>query len=111
MLKATALARLRINAQSTSDPMLTEQELEDLLAYYALEDSELRAPDHVDWVGTWDLPAAYRKAWLMKAGKVAASVTYDVDGAKYDNSDMHAHCMAMAAKYGGVGTISIEGLS
>lgn len=107
MLKATALARLRINCQAASAPVLSDPELDDLLAYYALADSSGLPPDDPAWVGTWDLQAAYRKGWLVKAGKVVDEVNYSVDGAQYSTSDMHAHCMSMAQSFGSLGNLSI----
>jgi hypothetical protein len=107
MLKIVALARLRINTQAASEPVLTEQELDDLLSMYALEDADGLAPDEVGWSGTWDMAAASRKGWLLKAGKVVSDVTYQADGASYSQSDMHAHCMAMAQSFGQVGVFSL----
>jgi len=108
MLKATAKARLVINTQARLEPKLSDQEMEDLLAAYARKDTQGQLPDNPAWVGTWDIRAATRQAWLIKAGKVAGEVNFQADGTAYSLSDMHAHCMAMASKYGSVGSMAIS---
>lgn len=107
MLEARALAMLRTNIQPTVYPTLTEQEVSDLLATYALPDASGRSPDAEGWVGTWDIRAASRAGWLLKAAKAVPEVNFAGDGAQGSLSDIHAHCMAMAKRYESIGTINV----
>jgi hypothetical protein len=110
MLRATALARLRLNCQPTTDPVLSDGELDIILDMYAIEDALGLAPTDAGWVGTWDIGGASRKAWLTKAAKVVPDVDYDVDGAKYTQSQMYANCLRQADRFADAGTASIIGL-
>ena len=107
MLRADALARLRLNTQADTSPTLAEAELGIVLDQFALMDGNGVAPTELGWLGVWDIQGASRKGWLIKAGKVVPHVTYDADGARYDQSDVHAHCLAMAQQFGSLGTVSI----
>lgn len=110
MLRATALARLMLNCQPASDPVLSGDELDTILDLYALADAQGLAPYEDGWLGLWDIRAASRKAWQVKAAKVVADVDYDVDGAKYTQSQLHAHCLAQADLFADQGTANIEGV-
>lgn len=110
MLRATALARLRLNCQPDTDPVLTSDELDTILDLYAVTDDLGLSPSDPGWVGTWDIGGASRKAWLVKAAKVVPDIDYDVDGAKYTQSQMYANCMRQADRYGDAGTASIVSL-
>lgn len=107
MLRATAIARIKLKCQAASEPTLSDQEVSDILDAYAEVDITGLPPDDPAWVGTWDLAACYRQGWLIKAGKVASDVDYDVDGAKYSQSQMAALCMKQADAYSLTGTISL----
>lgn len=107
MLLATAQARIRLFCQAASEPMLSDADVDALLSAFAEVDAAGLAPDAVGWTGTWDLRACYHHGWLIKAGKVAADVDYDVDGAKYTQSQMAELCLKQAALYGTTGTISL----
>lgn len=107
MLFATALARLKLEAQATIDPKLSDAECQTILDMFALEDTSGLAPSDTGWEGTWDLTSAYRKAWLIKARKASADVDYDVDGARYSASQMHEHCMTQANSYNTIGVLSV----
>lgn len=110
MLRSTALARLALNCQPQSDPVLSALELDTILDMYALEDGNGVAPDGAGWLGLWDIRAASRKAWQVKAAKVVADVDYDADGAKYTQSQLHEHCLAQMALYSSSGSATIAGV-
>jgi hypothetical protein len=107
MLIDAAKARLRLRLQASQEPVLTDQELQDLLTIHALEDVNGVIPNGDGWVGTWDFAGALREGWLVKAAKVVPDITYMVDGAQYTMSDMHKHCLEMADRVAGIGLISV----
>ena len=106
MLRATALTRLTLYAQPTVEPTLSPTELDALLDTYAMADEQGLAPDELGWVGTWDIRAAARRAWLLKAGKVAGLVNITSDGQQTSYSDLHEHCLAQAKLYATHGSLS-----
>jgi len=110
MIRATALARLKLYLQPDSEPTLSELEVDALLDAYALEDAQGIARDGEGWLGLWDIRAAKRKGWLLKAAKVVADVDYDVDGSKYTQDQLSQHCLAQAAQYSDAGTLTIAGV-
>lgn len=110
MLLATALARLKLKTAASSEPTLSDDELTTILGGCQIEDSFGVAPSDLDWAGAWDISLAARQAWQLKAGKVAGNPTYSADGASYQLSDIYTHCMAMAATFGGAGSVSVGGV-
>jgi hypothetical protein len=65
-------------------------------------DSEIKDGD-LTWreVGSeldslWDMPAAARAAWLLKAGKVAQCTDFSQDGVSFSSSHLYDHCMRQA---------------
>lgn len=110
MLRTTALARLKLNVQPTSEPTLSDDELDTILDLYALEDSQGLGPLDDGWLGLWDVRAASRRAWQVKAAKVVADVDYDADGAKYTQSQLHDHCLTQAELYADQGSVTIAGV-
>lgn len=110
MLRTTALARLRLNVQPDADPTLTSDELDTILDLYALQDANGAVPGEDAWLGLWDIRAASRKAWQVKAAKVVSDVDYDVDGSKYTQSQLTEHCLKQADLYADQGSATIEGV-
>lgn len=97
---AEQIERLRMMAAATSDPVLSEDELLDVLARNGLVDDDGREPQDDEWVPTYALGAAAQDAWLLKAGKVAHRVTASDGALNVTRSDLHKHCLAMAELYG-----------
>lgn len=110
MDRAVALARLKLYSAWDSDPAISDADMGTILDLYALEDAAGLPPTDLAWAGAWDIRAAARKAWEIKAGKVVSDVDYDADGSKYTASQLHAHCLAMADRFADQGTSSIEGV-
>jgi len=73
-------------------------------------DSQGLDPEADGWLGLWDIRGASRKGWLLKAAKVVSDVDYDVDGAKYTQSQLTDHCLKQAAQYEDAGSLTIEGV-
>lgn len=99
MTEAEARARLERMTAAGSDPVLSGDELDDLLAMCRLADAAGRAPADPDWAPTWDLNRAAAEGWRWKAGKAAARFDADTDGTRLSRSQITEHCLAMAAQY------------
>jgi hypothetical protein len=94
-----ALDKLKNMTAWTSDPALTEAELEDILAEAALPDGEGIVPEGEGWEPTYDINRAASEAWLIKAARVAELVEVDPPGSGIVTSKVFDNCRAMARLY------------
>ena len=79
------------------EPTLTEDDLNELLAIAAVKDTDGLTPDAAKWTPTYDLNAAAAQAWLIKAGRAAATV--DAPEAGMVTSKVFDNCCSMARIY------------
>jgi len=89
-----ALAKLSRMVDATAEPVLSEGDLEDLVASSARPDSNgtVRS-DGSAWTPTWDLNAGAAEGWARKAGKAAARFSFAEDGQRFERAQIHAHCI------------------
>lgn len=99
MTAEEARTRLASMTAADADPVLTSEELDDLLAANRIIDAEGRSPEEEGWTAGWAFGAAAEDGWLRKAGKVAARVDGGSGGLTLARSQLHAHCLAMAERY------------
>lgn len=57
-----------------AEPVLSEDDLVELLAAASLEDANGLAPINEEWTPTYDLNAAAVAGWLIKAGRAASTI-------------------------------------
>lgn len=91
----TPLEKLKKMAAWETDPALTEDELEELLAAASIEDKDGFSPPDEEWTPTYDLNSAAATAWLIKAGK-ASSTTETEPESFYVTSKVFDNCCKMA---------------
>jgi hypothetical protein len=103
----TPLQKLKRLSAWDTDPALTEDELDDLLASASLEDKAGLHPAHPDWTPTYDLNAAVAAAWLTKAGK-ASSTTETEPESFHVTSKVFDNCCRMALIYRAKGKLSAK---
>lgn len=113
MTEAEALARLQRMIASDTDPVLTVDEVEDLLALARREDSEDRAPSDDDWEPTFDLDYAAAEGWRWKAGRTVPRYGVSLDGEGLQRQQIYAHCISQANHYAKkiIGTIGVASVS
>jgi hypothetical protein len=99
MTEAEAYARLERLVAPTIEPTLSTVEVQDLLASARRPDGDGVAPSEAAWVPTWDLDAAAADGWEIKAGRAAAGYDFGEDSQRFNRSQVHAQCMAMARLY------------
>ena len=80
-----------------AEPALTEDELNGLLGSASLMDVNGLTPVNEEWTPTYDINAAAVAAWLIKAGRAAATV--DEPTAGVVTSKVFDNCRAMAQLY------------
>lgn len=98
---AEQIAREKIArmVEATSEPVLTEDDLDDLVDAAARADADGRYRDDASWEPTWDLNAAAAEGWARKASKAANSFNFAEDGQRFDRSQIYAHCAAQQKVY------------
>ena len=101
-----ALDKLKLMTAWDTEPALTEDELEAMMADNALEDANGLPPPHEEWTPTYDLNAAAAESWLMKAARAAATVDEPTEGAA--TSKVFDNCRAMARIYTAKRKISVR---
>jgi acyl dehydratase len=101
----TYLEQLKTLTDWDTAPVLTEPELENILATAALEDANGLAPLHEEWAPTYDLNAAVARGWLIKAARSAALVDEPTAGTV--TSKIFDNCRSMARIYAGKRKMSV----
>lgn len=91
--------RLEAMIANTVQPVLTEDEIETLLFYALVPDSQGRWTDDADYVETFDLNKAAAEGWRRKAGKVAADYSITIEGRGLNRDEMMANMLKMAETY------------
>src|SRR5688500_4209657 len=94
----TPLDRLKKLTAWTTEPTLTEPELEAVLAATSLTDTAGLAPLHGVWTPTYDLNAAAAAAWLIKAAR-ASSTTELAPESPFVTSKIFDNCLRMSRLY------------
>ena len=96
----------RVTAWST-DPTLSEDDLDAALAAAAKADADGLAPSDGGWKPTYDLNAAAAAAWLVKAGRASPLTEIDPPGSGIVTSKVFDNCRAMARIYAAKRNISL----
>ena len=91
----------------TTEPQLSDLEIDELLAQSSLADKAGNPPASEDWIPTYDVNAAAAAGWLIKAGR-AASTTETAPDSVNVTSRVFANCLRMARIFGGKRTASVR---
>ncbi|MGI8812133.1 MAG: hypothetical protein ACR2IH_06345 [Pyrinomonadaceae bacterium] len=81
------------------EPVLTDGEIDELLAQACIADSAGVAPISEEWTPTYDLNAAAAAGWLTKAARAASLVEVDPPGSGIVTAKVFENCRAMAKDY------------
>lgn len=107
----TAADRLAVMVASTEEPLLSEDELADLLEQSRRPDADGNNPDAEDWQETYDLDSAAATGWEWKAGRATPGFSFGEDGQMFSRQQVFDHCMAMADRYRrSSGSATVEGI-
>ncbi len=91
--------RLARMVASFDAPVLTDEDLDELLRAARRPDSGGLLPSESGWVATYDLDDAACVGWEIKAARAAAGFDFGEDGQRFSRSQIHAQCLAMARLY------------
>ena len=83
----------------SSDPVLTEAEVDELLAQSSLMDAAGLGPLDEQWTPTYDLNAAAAAGWMIKAGRASELTEVDPPGSGIMTSQVFQNCLTMARVY------------
>jgi len=98
-LRMTELEKLKLLTAWDTEPVLTEDELGDTLAAFALTDANGLTPANEEWTPTYDINAAAARAWLIKAARASVQTEVDPPGSGVVTSKVFDNCRAMARLY------------
>jgi hypothetical protein len=93
------ISKLSQHVAATSDPVLDDTALGELVDDAAVADSGGLLPTDTGWAGAWDLYAAAAAGWRRKAGVVSDRFKFAADGATYERQQMFEHFLTMAGWY------------
>jgi len=98
---ATAEARAQIVEMGEAEeyPALTARQVEFCLQAARRRDINGYEPTESTWTPTYDIAAGVALAWRLKAGKAAAKFDFSTDNQKLSRSQVHKHCLEMAAMW------------
>lgn len=102
MNETQARARLMRMAAPTMDPVLSPDDITDLLTQARVVDVEGLLPSDVSYVATWtnaSVEAAAAAAWEVKAGRAAADFRFSDDGQSFSREQVHQQCLNMSRLY------------
>lgn len=99
--------RLKAMTSASTEPTLSNTEIDALLTQYSLEDADGLDPSDDSWTPTYNIRAAAAEGWRWKAGRCANLVSADLDGDRLSSNQIFDHCNEMIKKYAGAASPSI----
>lgn len=103
--RADAIVRVKNACAWDQTPAVDESIVERAVDAAARPDAAGNAVEQHDtaesWISTYDLNAACAAVWEAKAARVAGRFDLAVDDQRLDRSQIHKHCLDMAATYRG----------
>jgi hypothetical protein len=94
----TAKDKLKKLTAAADDPVLTDAEIDELLAASSVADSEENSPESEDWSPTYGIAAAAAEGWMIKAARAANTTETDPDSLNV-TSRIFENCIRMAGIY------------
>lgn len=99
MNEAEALNSLARMCAHDYEPLLSPDDLSDLLTTARRPDKNGKLPSEDGWEPTWDLNAAAAAGWDTKAARVASNYRFEEDTQVFYREQVFTHCQKMAARY------------
>lgn len=99
--------KLRKLTASAEEPLLTEAEIDELLAASSVADGNGNSPESEDWTPTYDIAAAASEGWMIKAARAASTTETDPDSLQV-TSRVFENCVRMAGIYSRKRSASVQ---
>lgn len=84
---------------ASSEPVLADHELEDIVRACRMRDVNGYSPSETAYTLTIDMKLACVNAWTRKASKSASMYDFSSDNQRFDRSQVYAHCMEQAREW------------
>ena len=94
----TSKDRLKKLIASAEEPILSDAEIDELLAASAVADGAGLGPESEDWDPSYDLNSAAAEGWMVKAARSASTTETDPDSLAV-TSRVFENCIRMAQLY------------
>jgi hypothetical protein len=100
--------RIILFTMAATEPVLTENEITQLVEFSKREDAQRLPPTDENWTPTWQINASIAMGWELKAAKVATAVDVQSGRQRISRNQMFANFMTMADKWKRRGAESIR---
>ena len=94
----TAKDKLKKLTAATDEPVLTDADIDELLAASSVADGDDNSPESEAWSPTYDIAAAAAEGWMIKTGRAANTTETDPDSLNV-TSRIFENCIRMAGIY------------
>jgi len=94
----SAKEKLKKLTASAEEPMLTDAEIDELLAASGVADTEGNGPASEDWTPSYDINSAAAEGWMIKAARCASTTEIDPDSLEV-TSRVFENCIRMAGLF------------
>lgn len=91
--------RLKRMTAADSQPLLSSDDLDDLLTMFQKTDRNGILPGADGWIETYNLNAAAAEGWRWKSAKASELVSIDLDGERMSSNQMFDQCKEMIRIY------------
>ena len=99
LTEGRARARLQDMVAHTCTPVLSVEEVDELLTMAKVPDEYGVEPSTSTWTPTWELNHAAAHGWRLKAGKAASETSFSADGQSVKSQELIDNCLRMMQHY------------
>lgn len=99
MNQADALELIRSRTDATVEPILTADELDELVGQAKRPDSAGRPPQDPQWVPTFDVDPAIAAGWWKKADRAVGMYDVTLEGNTFARGQLYDRCVKQAQAY------------
>ena len=103
----TTKDKLKKLTASSEEPVLTDAEVDEVLAASGVADAEGNGPASEDWTPTYDVNAAAAEGWMIKAARAASTTETDPDSLAV-TSRVFENCVRMARLFSAKRAVSVS---
>ena len=101
MTAAEALAIVKVNCNTTGDPVVSDADVSTVIAQYKTVDADgYMITDTANYTETYHIPMICRDVWMIKAGRVATAYDMENGDQTLSRDQMRNGCLQMANEWG-----------
>lgn len=107
-MSSVAFQKLSRMVAADSEPKLISDDIDLLLADFAVADKAGLSPSDTGWQPTYNLQRAAAEGWRWKAARASELVSADLDGERMSSNQIFEHCQQMIRTYSRRGTATLN---